>query len=99
MDTTAIGWAVQRTGAGREEAGEPVDPQAGIEFHARRGAYVEKGQPIATLYATNADLLAEPIALLREAITISPEAPEPVALITRIFTRENAETYLRDAVR
>ena len=52
MDTTEIGWAVQRTGAGREKAGEPVDPHAGILFHARRGAHVEKGQPIATLYAT-----------------------------------------------
>ena len=30
MDTTKIGWAVQRLGAGREKAGEPVDPHAGI---------------------------------------------------------------------
>ena len=43
MDTTALGWAVQRTGAGREKAGEPVDPHAGIVFHARRGAQIEKG--------------------------------------------------------
>src|SRR5580698_5198879 len=49
MDTTKIGWAVQRTGAGREKAGEPVDPHAGILFHARRGAHVKKGEPIATL--------------------------------------------------
>ena len=34
MDTTGIGWAVQRTGAGREKSGEPVDPHAGILFHA-----------------------------------------------------------------
>ena len=32
MDTTALGWAVQRTGAGREKAGEPVDPHAGIRL-------------------------------------------------------------------
>ena len=99
MDTTGIGWAVQRTGAGREKAGEPVDPQAGIQFHGRRGARVETGQPIATVYATSAGLLAEPISLLRDAITISPNAPDLVPLITRIFTRENAEAYLGDAVR
>src|SRR5580698_2365956 len=62
MDTTAIGWAVQRTGAGREKAGEPVDPHAGILFHARRGALVEKCQPLATLYASNEAMLAEPAA-------------------------------------
>jgi pyrimidine-nucleoside phosphorylase len=100
MDTTALGWAVQRLGAGREKAGEPVDPHAGIEFHARRGARVEKGQPLATLYATNAALLAEPEAILKRAITLSaapPAAVEP--LVSRIFTRETAEAYLRDAVR
>jgi pyrimidine-nucleoside phosphorylase len=98
MDTTKIGWAVQRTGAGREKAGEPVDPHAGIEFYARRGAHVEEGQPIATLYATNVALLPEPIVLLQEAITISSAPPEPVKLVSRIFTRENAEAHLRDAV-
>jgi pyrimidine-nucleoside phosphorylase len=99
MDTTKIGWAVQRLGAGREKAGEPVDPHAGIEFHARRGARVETGQPIATLYATTPAMLAEPIALLKEAITLSDTPPEPVALVSRIFTRENAEAHLRNAVR
>jgi pyrimidine-nucleoside phosphorylase len=99
MDTTKIGWAVQRTGAGREKAGEPVDPHAGIEFHARRGARVEAGQPLATLYATNESMLAEPIELLRQAIPIATTPPEPVELVGRIFTREIAEAHLRDAVR
>jgi pyrimidine-nucleoside phosphorylase len=95
MDTTKIGWAVQRLGAGREKAGEPVDPHAGIAFHARRGARVEEGQPIATLYATTDAMLAEPVELLKEAIAFSPAAPQPVPLVGRIFTRENAEAHLR----
>jgi len=99
MDTTKIGWAVQRLGAGRERAGEPVDPYAGIEFHARRGAPVQQGQPLATLYATTPALLAEPIEFLKQAITISKTPPEPVELISRIFTRETAEAHLRNAVR
>ena len=99
MDTTKIGWAVQRTGAGRETAGEPVDPHAGILFHARRGARVQKGQPIATLYATREAMVDEPTELLRQAITISPNAPEPINLIGPVYTRENAEAYLQDAVR
>jgi pyrimidine-nucleoside phosphorylase len=99
MDTTQIGWAVQRTGAGREKAGEPVDAHAGIEFKARRGARVENGQPIATLYATNEAMLGEATELLRQAITIDETAPAAPPLVARIFTRENAEAYLRDAVR
>ncbi len=99
MDTTEIGWAVQRTGAGREKAGEAVDPHAGILFHARRGACVQRGQPIATLYATNPTLLAEPIALLKNAITFSETPPQSVPLVSRIFTRETAEAYLQNAVR
>jgi pyrimidine-nucleoside phosphorylase len=99
MDTTKIGWAVQRLGAGREKAGEPVDPHAGILFHARRGAHIEQGQPIATLYATRPALLAEPIALLREAITIAGTPPLDLPLVSRVFTRENAEEHLRNTIR
>jgi pyrimidine-nucleoside phosphorylase len=113
MDTTRIGWAVQRTGAGRENPGAPgdrssslgwqagalVDPHAGILFHARRGAHVQQGQPIATLYATSQAMLHEPIALLKAAILISGTPPQPVDLVSRIFTRENAEAFLQNAVR
>ena len=99
MDTTALGWAVQRTGAGREKAGEPVDPHAGIDFHARRGAHLEKGQPLATLYATSPALLAEPEEILHQAIVFSPAPPQGLPLVSRIFTRETAEAHLRDVVR
>ena len=97
MDTTALGWAVQRTGASREKAGEPVDPHAGIDFHARLGAHVEKGQPLATLYATSPALLAEPEEILKQAIHFSKTPPQVVPLVSRIFTRESAEAYLKNS--
>ncbi|MGA7242502.1 MAG: thymidine phosphorylase [Terracidiphilus sp.] len=96
MDTMELGWAVQRLGAGREKAGEPVDPHAGIDFHARRGARVEKGQPFATLYATNETMLAEPVDRIKRAIALSDEPPEEVPLVSHVFARENAERYLQD---
>ena len=99
MDTMELGWAVQRLGAGRVKAGEPVDPHAGIEFHARRGAHLEKGQPFATLYATNEAMLVEPVERIKRAVMFSTEAPAEVPLVSQIFTRENAESYLRDAIR
>ncbi|MGB7547404.1 MAG: thymidine phosphorylase [Terracidiphilus sp.] len=99
MDTTALGWAVQRLGAGREKAGERVDPHAGIAFHAKRGTHVERGQPLATLYATTTEMLAEPVALIRKAIVLAEDPPELVPLVSHVFVRENAEAYLRDAVR
>jgi pyrimidine-nucleoside phosphorylase len=99
MDTTKIGWAVQRTGAGREKAGDPVDPHAGIELYARRGVHVEKGDPIASLYATTPELLPEAIALLAESITISAEPPAAEPLVSEVLTREKAEAYLKNAVR
>ena len=99
MDTTALGWAVQRTGAGREKAGEPVDPHAGIVFHARRGARVQKGQAFATIYASSTELLPEPIEIMKQAVHFSTAPPPEVPLVGRIFTRSSAEEYLRNAVR
>ena len=97
MDTTALGWAVQRLGAGREKPGEKVDPHAGILFHARRGARVEQGQPLATLYASSRAQLAEPTAILQQAIRFAEAPPHAVALVARIFTRAEAEDYLQKA--
>jgi pyrimidine-nucleoside phosphorylase len=99
LDTMELGWAVQRLGAGRERAGESVDPNAGIEFHARRGALIKKGEPFATLYATNETMLAEPLERIKRATIFSEEPPEEVPLVSHIFARENAEAFLKDAVR
>ena len=95
MDTTALGWAVQRLGAGREKAGQPVDPHAGILFHARRGAHVELGQQLATLCATSPAHLSEAETILKRAIRFSNTPPQVVPLVSRIFTRAEAEEYLR----
>jgi pyrimidine-nucleoside phosphorylase len=98
MDTMEIGWAVQRTGAGRSKEGAAVDPHAGIRFHARREARVRHGQPIATLYASSAALLEEPMRRLRNAIRISAEPPRvETALVGTVFDREAAEAYLAEA--
>jgi pyrimidine-nucleoside phosphorylase len=99
MDTTALGWAVQRVGAGREKAGQPVDAHAGIEFHAKRGEQVKMGQRFATLYATKAAMLEEPVELIKKAVVIAEEPMEEVPLVSHIFVRENAEAYLKVAVR
>jgi pyrimidine-nucleoside phosphorylase len=97
MDTTAIGWAVQRTGAGREKAGEPVDPNAGIAFHAKRGAWIEKGQPLATFYGTSEAHIDEAIELYKSALHFSKEPLLAVPpLVSRIFTAENAGAFLAE---
>ena len=75
QDTTALGWAVQRLGAGRTQPGAPVDPHAGIHFHFRNGERIAAGQPLATLYASHADLLPEATALFHSALTWSDAPP------------------------
>jgi thymidine phosphorylase len=63
------------------------------------GDRVEKGQPLATIFATAPERIAEPVALLREAIQISDDQPavKGAPLIQHVFTHENAEAYLADA--
>jgi pyrimidine-nucleoside phosphorylase len=75
IDTIAVGWAVQRLGAGRLVPGGPVSALAGIEVHAKLGAPIIQGQPLVTLHAEDPALLAEPLELLRAAYTIAPTPP------------------------
>ena len=75
QDTTALGWAVQRLGAGRTKPGAPVDPHAGIHFHFRNGDRIEAGQPLATLYASDESRLSEAIPLFHSALTWADEPP------------------------
>jgi len=88
MDCKQIGWAVQRLGAGRTHPGAPVSAHAGIEMHAKLGDRIAVGQPLATLFTEDPNLLDEPEAMLRETLEISDEPPTPVPLIREIITKD-----------
>ena len=76
VDCEAIGWAVQRLGAGREKPGEPVSAMAGIELHAKLGSHVQRGDAMYTMFADEDWRLDEPAMLLEHATTIG-DAPSP----------------------
>jgi len=87
IDTTTVGWAVQRLGAGRVRPGEPIDPHAGLAVHAKLGQPVQAGEPLYTLFAASEPLFAEPLALLARAVTITEEREEPPALLGEVIVR------------
>ena len=87
MDTTAVGWAVQRLGAGRATAAGAVDAHAGLRMHAKLGQAVQAGEPLCTLFAASADRLAVPLELLAEAVTITEDRREPPRLVGEVVAR------------
>jgi pyrimidine-nucleoside phosphorylase len=93
-DCTKVGWAVQRLGAGREKAGEPVEAHAGLEMHVKLGARVESGQPLATLFAGDEARFPEPEHLLAEALRIGDEPVAPPPLVREIISAENKDSHL-----
>jgi thymidine phosphorylase len=88
MDPTAVGWAVQRLGAGRTRPGDPVSPHAGLEVHAKVGAQLRAGEPIFTLFADDPARFGEPQCLLAESVTIADAPPRPTPLVHEVLTRD-----------
>jgi pyrimidine-nucleoside phosphorylase len=91
MDCRAIGWAIQRLGAGRTRPGDPVAAHAGIEMHTRLGERVEAGQPLVTLFTQAPELLSEPAAMIQAAIRISGTAPTPRRLVREVVTKDDLD--------
>ena len=93
IDCEKVGWAVQRLGAGREKAGEPVEPHAGIEMHVKLGARIAPRQPLVTMFAADAEELIEPENLLREALTITEEPGIVPPLVYEYVTEANVNSF------
>lgn len=94
MDCTLAGWAVQRLGAGRERAGEPVEAHAGLEMHGKLGMAVAAGQPLYTLFTQEPALLAEPLQLLAKAVVLTEEPAVPPPLVKLAITNQNKKLFL-----
>jgi pyrimidine-nucleoside phosphorylase len=94
-DCTKIGWAVQRLGAGRERAGEPVEAHAGIEMHVKLGAKVDAGQPLVTLFTEDEARFAEPEQLLAEALVVGDTPIAAPPLVREIISADNKNKFLK----
>lgn len=81
MDAETCGLAAMELGAGRESKEDAIDYGAGIVLLANRGSRVEKGQPIARLYAQSDGQCQRSMERFLSALTIEKEEPEVRPLI------------------
>ena len=85
LDAKSIGLAALLLGAGREKAGDTVDPAVGILMKKRCGDRIEKDEPIAYMYVNDETKLDEAGSKLVKAVCGADEKPEDEALVYDII--------------
>ena len=88
MDTTALGMAAQRMGAGRAKKSDMLDYSVGYVLHVRLGDEVTEDTPLATLYARNEAEAEEAEKAIRKALTIARKKPQTPKLWDAVVTAE-----------
>ena len=81
FDTTAIGWALVELGCGRKKSGDVLDNSAGIEFYAKVGEKIKKGEAIFRCFGSRKSKLKNAVNLIENTFCISDEKvkkPEPI---------------------
>lgn len=72
---------------------DTVDPSVGFVITARPGDVVRAGEPLATIFARNADGVAAGRASLSESIRLADDADPPLPLISHRVTRAGVELW------
>jgi pyrimidine-nucleoside phosphorylase len=85
IDCDQLGWAVQRSGAGRTLPGERVAAHAGVETHKKVGDLVKAGETIFTIYVEQEARLAPVADLLSHCFTVSAQPPQAAPLVFEVF--------------
>ncbi len=93
MDTELCGKTSVLLGAGRTTKESDIDAKAGIRFYKKTGAFVKKGEVLATLYASEEQKLKDACEYLKAGYVFSAaEPPAQKAVIARI-TKDGAEYF------
>jgi thymidine phosphorylase len=85
IDTERLGYVIIHLGGGRKQLGDKLDLSVGFEMLVRAGDAVEKGQPLARVFA-QPDAVAEVKRDLIAAITIADSEVQPPRLIVERIT-------------
>ncbi|MDR0599237.1 MAG: thymidine phosphorylase [Treponema sp.] len=83
VDAWKTGRAAVVLGVGRDRAGDPVSPTAGIQFHRKSGAAVKAGDRIMTVWAAGEEGLAAALPQLEDAVEYGREPPPARRLILK----------------
>lgn len=78
MDTTALGWAAVRLGAGRRTKGEAIDPAVGFVMPVQVGDRLPAGAVLATVHANDPAKLAQAQADILAAIEWTDQDVPPL---------------------
>ena len=73
MDTLNIGWAAVELGCGRRQKDDILDPTAGIEFMAKIGDKIQKGDPLFRCFNSNENKLNSALNYLLDSARIGLE--------------------------
>ena len=85
IDAEALGWALIEMGGGRKKVGDAINHRVGVEFLLKIGDCVEKGQPIANVFAErNQDEMVHRSIL--DSIELSVDAVDAQQLIVERVT-------------
>ncbi len=71
------GVAAWRLGAGGARKEDPVQAAAGVELHAKPGAFVRAGEPLLTLHTDEPERFEPALAELAGAFDVAPEGARP----------------------
>lgn len=82
VEPRGLGRALIALGGGRTQPEDRVDPGVGFVITAKPGDWVERGEPVATIFARDDAGVATGRAALRSSIVIADEADHPLPLIS-----------------
>jgi pyrimidine-nucleoside phosphorylase len=85
IDTLAIGQTAMKLGAGRHKVDSIIDHGVGLRVEAKIGTYLEVNQPLATIYYSDSNLLAEAQMQILNAYKIDLEKPMSPTLIKEVI--------------
>ena len=85
LSARAVGQAAMLLGAGRETVDGSIDPAVGIVLHKKVGDPVAENEAIATVHVGSRARLESALALLKGAIDVRAQAPQPRRLVIDIL--------------
>jgi pyrimidine-nucleoside phosphorylase len=94
MDTEQCGIASMVLGAGRETKESKIDYTAGIVLRKKTGAYVEKGDVLAVLYASKEKLFDKAEKILYKAYSFCEKPVKIRPLVLAKVDAKNIENYV-----